>query len=106
VPAYNSSNGNELPFIYQYPGAPFPSLEDWQAAQGEGRAGLLRRMFKMAKLEVTIGGKRDANQPAVQVNVDASPEEMAVATMVGTGLMAKAKEKLGAKLGKFLRFGR
>jgi hypothetical protein len=105
-PAYNSSNGNEPPFIYTYPGAPFPSLEEWEEAQGEGRAGLLRRMFKMAKLEVTIGGNSAPDAPAVKVHVDASPEEMAVATMVGTGLVAKAKEKLGAKLGKFLRFGR
>jgi len=106
VPAYNASNANELPFIYQYPGAPYPSVEDWQAAQGEGRAGLLRRMFQMAKLEVRIGGKREANEPAVQVHVDASPEEMAVATMLGKGLLTKAKEKLGEKLGRFLRFGR
>ena len=106
MPAYNASNGNELPFIYQYPGAPFPSIAEWEAAQSGGRAGLLRRMFKMAKLEVAIGGKREANQPAVQVHVDASPEEMAVAAMVGTSLVAKAKEKLGAKLGRFLRLGR
>jgi hypothetical protein len=63
-------------------------------------------MFKMAKLEVTLGGKREADQPAVSVHVDASPEEMAVATMIGKGLMTTAKEKLGAKLGRFFRFGR
>ena len=106
MPAFNSSNGNELPFIYDYPGAPRPTLEEWLVTQNEGRAGLLRRMFKMAKLEVTIGGKRETDTPAVQVHVDASPEEMAVATMVGKGLVTRAKEKLGAKFGRFLRFGR
>tara|TARA_Y100000310_G_scaffold342935_1_gene448331 strand:+ start:995 stop:1300 length:306 start_codon:yes stop_codon:yes gene_type:complete len=101
MPAYNSSNGNELPFIYQYPGAPYPSLAEWEAAQSGGRVGLLKRMFSMAKLEVSLGSK-GAGQPPVSVQVDATPEEMAVATMVGKGLMGKAKEKLG----RFLRLGR
>jgi hypothetical protein len=101
MPSYDSSNGNGLPFIYTYPGAPFPSLEEWENTRPE----LVKRMFGMAKLEVTIGSGAP-DDPAVKVHVDASPEEMAVATMVGTGLVAKAKEKLGAKLGKFLRFGR
>ena len=101
MPAYNSSNGNELPFIYQYPGAPYPSLADWEAVQSGGRAGLLKRMLSMAKLEVTLGS-REANKPPVSVHVDATPEEVAIATLVGKGLMGKAKEKLG----RFLRFGR
>ena len=101
MPAYNSSNGNELPFIYQYPGAPYPSLADWEAAQNGGRAGLLKRMFDMAKLEVTLGS-REASKPPVSVHVDATPEEVAIATLIGKGLMGKAKEKLG----RFLRFGR
>ena len=101
MPAFNSSNGNELPFIYQYPGAPYPSLEEWNAIQNGGRAGMLKRMFNMAKLEVTLGSK-EVSKPPVSVQVDATPEEMAIATMVGKGLMGKAKEKLG----RFFRFGR
>ena len=100
MPAYNSSNGNELPFIYQFPGAPYPSLEEWEFIQSGGRAGLLKRMFSMAKLEVTLGNKESSQPPVIQV--DATPEEVAIATMIGKGIVGKAKETLG----RFLRFGR
>jgi len=96
VPAYNSSNGNELPFIYQFPGAPYPSLEEWENT----RAGLLKRMFSMAKLEVTLGNKESSQPPVIQV--DATPEEVAIATMIGKGIVGKAKETLR----RFVRFGR
>ena len=84
MPAYNSSNGNERPYIYDNPGAPRPYISE----KDSGRAGLLRRLFGMPKLELTVTKEAE---PRVHVEVEATPEEIAVATSVGHRVLGKLK---------------
>ena len=92
MPAFNSSNGNERAYIGEYP--PLPS----QVARerGKARAGMLRRWFGLPKLEVTVKAKTEVDEPRVRVEIEASPEEIAVATTVG--------QRVLGRLRGFLRF--
>ena len=87
MPAFNSSNGNETAYIGEYP--PLPS----QVARerGKARAGMLRRWFGMPKLEVTLQAKSEANEPRLRVEIEASPEEIAIATTVGQRVLGRLK---------------
>ena len=92
MPAFNSSNGNETAYIGEYP--PLPS----QVARerGKARAGMLRRWFGLPKLEITVKAKAEVDEPRVRVEIEASPEEIAVATTVG--------QRVLGRLRGFLRF--
>ena len=87
MPAYNSSNGNETAYIGEYP--PLPS--HLRLERGKARAGLIRRWFGMPKLEVTLQAKTESNEPRLRVEVEASPEEIAVATGVGQRVLGRLK---------------
>ena len=50
----------------------------------------------MPKLAVTLKAKPEANEPRLHVEVEASPEEIAIATTVG--------QKILGRLKGFLRF--
>ena len=45
----------------------------------------------MPKLEVTLNAKPEANEPRLHVEVEASPEEIAVATSVGHRVLGRLK---------------
>ena len=45
----------------------------------------------MPKLEVTLQAKTESNEPRLRVEVEASPEEIAVATGVGQRVLGRLK---------------
>ena len=63
MPAYNSSNGNTLPYIYDNPGAFRPYL--WE--KDADRVTLLRSMFDMPKVELTVDKTPQPDTPRVRV---------------------------------------
>jgi hypothetical protein len=87
VPAYNSSNGNESVYIGEYPLLPSELALERHTA----RAGILRRWFGMPKLELTLQAKSEANEPRLRVEVEASPEEIAIATTVGQRVLGRLR---------------
>ena len=87
MPAFNSSNGNETAYIGEYPLLPSQVARE----RGKARAGMLRRWFGMPKLEVTLRAKSEAAEPRLRVEIEASPEEIAVATTVGQRVLGKLK---------------
>ena len=87
MPAFNSSNGNETAYIGEYPLLPSQVARE----RGKARAGMLRRWFGMPKLEVTLKAKSEGNEPRLRVEIEASPEEIAVATTVGQRVLGKLK---------------
>ena len=87
MPAFNSSNGNETPYVGEYP----PTPSQLALEREKARAGILRRWFGMPKLAVTLKSKSEANEPRLHVEVEASPEEIAVATSVGQRVLGKLK---------------
>ena len=94
MPAYNSSNANETSYVGEYPLLPSEVAYE----RGKARAGLLRRWFHMPRLEVTLKAKSEANEPRLHVEVEASPEEIAVAASMGERVLGRLKGFLRLRL--------
>ena len=51
----------------------------------------------MPKLEVTVKGKSEVDEPRLRVEIEASPEEIAVATTVGQRVLGRLRGLLRLK---------